>query len=121
MALLSILGGSGKLAACASPWLAVMSAHAADVVRYPLMNDNKFPIARAVEVPADSTLIFHSGVTPSPKDPNAPAGTPAYWGDTKTQALSAFTNGRTAFHERRDLQSPSELRIVFASSASSSV
>ena len=46
--------------------------HAEDVVRYPLPNGNKFPIARAVEVPAGTTLIFHSGMTPSPKDPNAP-------------------------------------------------
>jgi enamine deaminase RidA (YjgF/YER057c/UK114 family) len=66
--------------------------HAEDVVRYPLPNGNKFPIARAVEVPAGTTLIFHSGMTPSPKDPNAPKGTPEYWGDTTTQALSAFAN-----------------------------
>jgi len=72
--------------------LLAMSAQAADVVRYPLPDGNKFPIASAVEVPAGTTLIFQSGTTPSPKDPSAQAGTPAYWGDTKTQALSVFAN-----------------------------
>jgi enamine deaminase RidA (YjgF/YER057c/UK114 family) len=75
--------------------LALLPASAAladGVERYPLMNGNKFPIARAVEVPAGTTLVFHSGLTPSPKDPNAAPGTPEYWGDTKTQALSAFSN-----------------------------
>ena len=67
-------------------------AWSSEVVRYPLLNGNKFPIARAVEVPAGTTLVFHSGTTPSPRDAAAPAGTPPYWGDTKTQALSAFTN-----------------------------
>ena len=67
-----------------------LTARADDVVRYPLLNGSKFPIARAVEVPANTTLVFHSGMTPAPKDPAAPAGSAAYWGDTKTQALSAF-------------------------------
>ena len=70
--------------------LAGSSARAVDVVRYPLPNGSKFPIARAVEVPAGTTLVFHSGTVPSPKDPAAAAGTPAYWGDTRTQALSVF-------------------------------
>jgi enamine deaminase RidA (YjgF/YER057c/UK114 family) len=69
---------------------AAQSAHAADVVRYSLGPNNNFPIARAVEVPARKTIIFHSGMTPSPLDPKAEAGSAAYWGDTKTQALSAF-------------------------------
>ena len=67
-----------------------MSAHASDVVRYPLPNGNKFPIARAVEVAAGTILVFHSGTVPSPKDPAAAVGTPAYWGDTKTQTQSVF-------------------------------
>src|SRR5262249_34864885 len=81
---------SAALAGAAVLLLGGPSASAADVVRYPLGNNSTFPIARAVEVPAGSTLVFHSGVTPSPKDPNAPANSSAYWGDTKTQALSAF-------------------------------
>jgi enamine deaminase RidA (YjgF/YER057c/UK114 family) len=72
--------------------LPLSSVHAADVVRYPLLGGSKFPIARAVEVPAGITLVFHSGMTPSPKDPKAAQGSPAYWGDTTTQSLSAFAN-----------------------------
>ncbi len=66
------------------------AASAADVVRHPLPGGSTFPIARAVEVPAGKTIIFHSGTTPAPLDPKAEAGTAAYWGDTKTQALSTF-------------------------------
>jgi enamine deaminase RidA (YjgF/YER057c/UK114 family) len=55
------------------------------------MGGSKFPIARAVEVPAGSTIIFHSGTTPAPANPKATQGSPEYWGDTKTQALSVFT------------------------------
>lgn len=66
------------------------AVHAADVVRHPLPGGSTFPIARAVEVPAGKTIIFHSGTTPAPLDPKAEAGTAAYWGDTKTQALSTF-------------------------------
>jgi enamine deaminase RidA (YjgF/YER057c/UK114 family) len=66
------------------------AAQAADVVRYSLGPNNNFPIARAVEVPAGKTIIFHSGTTPAPADAKAAPGTTEYWGDTKTQALSAF-------------------------------
>jgi enamine deaminase RidA (YjgF/YER057c/UK114 family) len=59
------------------------------IVRYPI--GSTFPIARAVEIPAGFKLIFHSGFTPSPANPQAKEGTPEYWGDTKTQAMSAFT------------------------------
>ncbi len=68
----------------------VGAAQAADVVRHPLPGGSTFPIARAVEVPAGKTIIFHSGTTPAPLDPKATPGTPEYWGDTKTQTLSVF-------------------------------
>jgi enamine deaminase RidA (YjgF/YER057c/UK114 family) len=66
------------------------AAHGADVVRHSQLGGSKFPIARAVEVPAGKTIIFHSGTTPAPADPKAPANSPAYWGDTKAQTLSVF-------------------------------
>ncbi len=66
------------------------AANAAEVVRHSLGPNNNFPIARAVEVPAGKTIIFHSGMTPAPADPKAEVGTPAYWGDTRTQAMSVF-------------------------------
>lgn len=69
------------------------------IVRQPLLNGSKFPIARAVEVPAGYQIIFHSGTTPSPAKADAPAGTPEYWGDTKTQALSAFANIKTSLDQ----------------------
>jgi enamine deaminase RidA (YjgF/YER057c/UK114 family) len=78
------------VAGCALVVGAIGTAQAADVVRYSLGPNNNFPIARAVEVPAGKTIIFHSGMTPAPLDPKATPGTPEYWGDTKTQAMSAF-------------------------------
>jgi enamine deaminase RidA (YjgF/YER057c/UK114 family) len=65
-----------------------VAADAPGIVRYPI--GSTFPIARAVEIPAGFKLIFHSGFTPSPANPQAKEGTPEYWGDTKTQAMSAF-------------------------------
>jgi enamine deaminase RidA (YjgF/YER057c/UK114 family) len=64
------------------------AADTAGIVRYPI--GSTFPIARAVEIPAGFKLIFHSGFTPTPANPQAKEGTPEYWGDTKTQALSTF-------------------------------
>jgi len=66
------------------------TTQAADIVRHSLGPNNNFPIARAVQVPAGKTIYFHSGTTPAPLDPKATPGSPEYWGDTKTQALSAF-------------------------------
>ena len=69
---------------------AASTAFADEIVRHPLSGGSTFPIARAVEVPPGYTLVFHSGTTPAPADPKAEQGTPAYWGDTKTQAMSVF-------------------------------
>jgi enamine deaminase RidA (YjgF/YER057c/UK114 family) len=77
-------------AAVAATLMFVSGADAADIVRHPLTGGAKFPIARAVEVPAGKTIYFHSGTTPAPLDPKAAEGSPEYWGDTRTQALSAF-------------------------------
>lgn len=79
-----LLVAVGLLAASAG------SALAEDVVRHSLGPNITFPIARAVEVPAGKTIIFHSGMTPAPADPKATPGTPEYWGDTKTQTLSVL-------------------------------
>jgi enamine deaminase RidA (YjgF/YER057c/UK114 family) len=78
------------VAAGALALVAASTAHAADVLRHSLGPNNNFPIARAVEVPAGKTIIFHSGTTPSPLDPKAKPGTPEHWGDTKAQTLSVF-------------------------------
>lgn len=65
-------------------------AMSAEITRHPLPGGSKFPIARAVEVPAGTTIIFVSGQTPGPADPKAAPGSAAYWGDTKAQSLSVF-------------------------------
>jgi enamine deaminase RidA (YjgF/YER057c/UK114 family) len=46
------------------------------------------PIATSVSVPAGADMIYVSGLTPSPINPDAPKGTPPDFGDTKTQTLS---------------------------------
>jgi enamine deaminase RidA (YjgF/YER057c/UK114 family) len=70
-----------------------------EVKRYPLPGGSKFPIARAVEVPAGRSLVFLSGQTPAPADSKAPAGTAAYWGDTKAQSLSVFARIKDTLDE----------------------
>jgi hypothetical protein len=72
--------------------LSLSAAQAADVVRH--SNNSNFPIARAVEVPEEFTMIHHSGLTPAPANPQAKEGSPEYWGDTKTQAAETAR----AFH-----------------------
>lgn len=79
--------------------LAAGSAAGQDISRAALLNGSKFPIARAVTVPPGYVLTFHSGITPSPKDPGAAPGSPAYWGDTKAQAISVFDNIRTSLDD----------------------
>ena len=76
--------------ACTALGLLSTVAHGAEITRHPLGGGSKFPIARAVEVPAGTTLVFHSGMTPAPADPKAAEGSAAYWGDTKAQSLSVF-------------------------------
>src|SRR4051812_44283868 len=66
------------------------ASSAADVVRYTLRPNNKLPLARAGAVPAGKPIYSHTGTPPAPLDPKATAGSPEYWGDTRTQALSAF-------------------------------
>ena len=72
--------------------LAMLAAPAfgKDVIRYKLPHSD-FPIAQAVEIPAGQSLIFLSGVGPEASDKNAPADSPAAYGDMKTQARSALT------------------------------
>ena len=71
--------------------LPTAAASAADIVRHPLPNGSTFPIAQAVEVPAGLTTVYLSGATPTPADPAAAQNSPAYWGDTRTQATAVFT------------------------------
>jgi len=62
----------------------------ADVTRHPLPNNSTFPIAQAVEVSPDMTLVYHSGTLPGPADADADPNSREYFGDTETQANSVF-------------------------------
>lgn len=71
----------------------------ADVTRHPLPNNSTFPIAQAVEVTADTTLVYHSGTLPGPANPDAEQGSREYWGDTEAQANSVFDNMATSLEK----------------------
>ena len=74
-------------------WTGSLGAAAAEPVdgriQHALIGSD-FPIARAVEVPAGTQLVWHSGQTPTPADPEAERFSRAFWGDTEAQALSVF-------------------------------
>ena len=72
----------------------------ADVERYPLPNGSTFPISQAVEVTADTGVIFLSGATPLVADSSAGVGNPAYYGDTKTQTISVFNRIKENLEEK---------------------
>lgn len=76
-------------AALAAGIMAAGNALAADVVRHKIPNSD-FPIARAVEVPADKTTIYLSGAVPSVIDEKADKATVAAYGDTKAQTESVL-------------------------------
>jgi enamine deaminase RidA (YjgF/YER057c/UK114 family) len=69
--------------------LIAMPAFAKDAIRYKLPNSD-FPIAQAVEVPAGQGIVFLSGVGAEIADKSAAKDSPAAYGDTKTQTLSAL-------------------------------
>jgi enamine deaminase RidA (YjgF/YER057c/UK114 family) len=71
----------------------------ADVTRHPLPNNSTFPIAQAVEITADTALIYHSGTVPGPANPDAERGTREFWGDTEAQALSVFKRMEASFEK----------------------
>jgi cytochrome c553 len=78
-----------KTAAATALAMGLTGAAFADVIRYPLPNSD-FPIAQAVEIPAGTTLVYHSGVVPGPANPEAERFSPDFWGDTEAQAMSVF-------------------------------
>ena len=50
------------------------------------------PISSSVAVPANKAYFWTSGTVPSVADTSAPAGSPARYGDTKTQGMSILRN-----------------------------
>lgn len=79
--------------------MAVSAFANADVTRHALPNNSTFPISRAVEVTADTKLIFHSGTVPGAANPDAERGSREYYGDTEAQAMSVFARMQESFDE----------------------
>jgi len=71
-----------------------------------------FPISQTVTVPASASLIFVSGTLPDLHDANAPAGTPAAYGNTEVQAVSVFNKLRKILRQQDlDLSDIVQLRV----------
>jgi len=79
--------------------MAIGACANADVTRHALPNNSTFPISRAVEVTADTKLIYHSGTVPGPANPDAERGSREYFGDTEAQAMSVFGRMQDSFDE----------------------
>jgi enamine deaminase RidA (YjgF/YER057c/UK114 family) len=56
-------------------------------------------ISSAVAVPQSRAYFWTSGTVPPVIDPNAPAGSPARYGDTKTQAIGTLERIKTVLQE----------------------
>ncbi len=69
--------------------LATSAAHAQEAKRYAIPGSD-FPISRAVEIPADATVIHLSGAVPSVVDSSAAEGSAAAYGDTQAQTVSVL-------------------------------
>ncbi len=71
-----------------------------------------FPISQTVTVPASASLIFVSGTLPDLHDANAPAGTPAAYGNTEVQTVSVFNKIRQILRQQDlDLGDIVQLRV----------
>jgi enamine deaminase RidA (YjgF/YER057c/UK114 family) len=69
-------------------WLLVgLVARGQDIKRY---DNPKAQILLGVDLPANKKLFLTSGIVASPADTTAAAGTPARYGDTYAQSLSAL-------------------------------
>lgn len=79
-----------SLAAASAVALSVGVASAQGEVRRHELPDSDFPIAQAVEVLPGTTLVYHSGTTPAPANPDAERFSAEFWGDTETQTRSVF-------------------------------
>lgn len=63
-------------------------AHA-EVIRHTTPGSD-FPILRAVEIPADATLVYLSGVVPGVTNTDAEEGSPDAYGNTEEQTVSVL-------------------------------
>lgn len=77
------------LAATAAPATGQAQTEAGGIVRHPIPGSS-FPIARAVEIPADAVVVYLSGAVPSVTDETAEQGSPQAFGDTEAQTVSVL-------------------------------
>ncbi|MGY6694845.1 MAG: RidA family protein [Roseinatronobacter sp.] len=75
-------------AASAALILAGGLAHA-EVVRHAIPGSD-FPISRAIEIPADATIVYLSGVVPGVSHADAAPNTAEAFGDTQAQTISVL-------------------------------
>jgi enamine deaminase RidA (YjgF/YER057c/UK114 family) len=68
------------------------------ILRHPIPNSD-FPIARAVEVPPNVTLVYVSGQVPSVVNEEAAADTIEAFGDTQTQTRSVLEKIQTTLND----------------------
>lgn len=64
------------------------------VIRYPIPDSN-FPIARAVELPANARLVYVSGQVPPVVNADAPRDSIEAFGDTRTQTVGVLERIRS--------------------------
>ncbi|GGA46348.1 RidA family protein [Pelagibacterium lentulum] len=69
--------------------LASIGAANAEVIRHHNPGST-FPILRAVEIPADATLVYLSGAVPGVINQDAEPGTLAAYGNTREQTISVL-------------------------------
>lgn len=85
--------GAAGLALCAfmvpAPAVAQDGTDTDEVIRHATPGSS-FPIARAVEIPADATVVYLSGAVPSVIDDTAERGSPEAYGDTEAQTVSVL-------------------------------
>ncbi|WP_048649275.1 RidA family protein [Nitratireductor soli] len=74
------------------------AAQADPVVRHKIPGSD-FPIARAVEVPADATTIYLSGAVPAVVNQDAERGSLAAYGDMTEQTRTVFQAIETSLKE----------------------
>jgi enamine deaminase RidA (YjgF/YER057c/UK114 family)/cytochrome c553 len=86
----SMLNKHTTLAAASAVAIGLATASTQAEVRRHKLPDSDFPIAQAVEILPGTTLVYHSGMTPAPANPEAERFSPEFWGDTEAQTLSVF-------------------------------
>ncbi|MFC7704748.1 RidA family protein [Plastorhodobacter daqingensis] len=78
-----------RIVAALAAAMALATPLQAEVIRHPIPNSD-FPILRAVEIPADATLVYLSGAVPRVVDETAERGTLAAYGDTEAQTVTTL-------------------------------